>query len=118
MARQRSSSARRRRRSRRDCSGPARRSPAGWNRPRGASRGIEAKPMPDENDIPLTDEELARAREGEALIAAAVSEVRAPQSLRESIERERERASSRARAPFWRRYRLSLALASAAAAAL
>jgi hypothetical protein len=74
--------------------------------------------MPDENDIPLTDEELARAREGEALISAAVSEVRAPQSLRESIERERERASSRARAPFWRRYRLSLALASAAAAAL
>jgi hypothetical protein len=74
--------------------------------------------MPDENDIPLTDEELARAREGEALIAAAVSEVRAPQALRESIERERERASSRARAPFWRRYRLSLALASAAAAAL
>ena len=74
--------------------------------------------MPDENDIPLTDEELARAREGEALIAAAVSDVRAPQSLRESIERERERASSRARAPFWRRHRLGLALASAAAAAL
>jgi hypothetical protein len=74
--------------------------------------------MPDENDIPLTDEELARAREGEALIAAAVSEVRAPQSLRESIERERERASARARAPFWRRHRMGLALASAAAAAL
>ena len=74
--------------------------------------------MPDENDIPLTDEELARAREGEALIAAAVSEVRAPQSLRESIERERERASARARAPFWRRHRLGFALAGAAAVAL
>jgi hypothetical protein len=74
--------------------------------------------MPDENDIPLTDEELARAREGEALIAAAVSDVRAPQSLREAIERERERASARARAPFWRRHRLGLALTGAAAAAL
>jgi hypothetical protein len=74
--------------------------------------------MPDENDIPLTDEELARAREGQALIAAAVSDVRAPQSLRETIERERQRASARARTPFWRRHRLSLVLASTAAAAL
>jgi hypothetical protein len=74
--------------------------------------------VPDENDIPLTEEELARAREGEALIAAAVSEVRAPQSLREAIERERERASARARAPFWRRHRLGVVLASAAAVAL
>jgi hypothetical protein len=74
--------------------------------------------MPDENDTPLTEEELARAREGEALIAAAVSDVRAPQSLRESIERERERASARARAPFWRRNRLGLALAGTAAVAL
>jgi hypothetical protein len=74
--------------------------------------------VPDEKDIPLTDEELARAREGEALIAAAVSDVRAPQSLRESIERERERVSARARAPFWRRHRLGLALAGTAAAAL
>jgi hypothetical protein len=74
--------------------------------------------MHDENDIPLTDDERARAREGEALIAAAVSDVRAPQSLRESIERERERASARARAPFWRRHRLVFASAGAAAAAL
>ena len=74
--------------------------------------------MPDENDIPLTDEELARAREGQALIAAAVSDVRAPQSLREAIERERERASARARAPFWRRHRLGVASAGAAAAVL
>jgi hypothetical protein len=74
--------------------------------------------MPDENDIPLTDEELARAREGQRLIAAAVSDVRAPQSLREAIERERERASARARTPFWRRHRLVLTLASSAAAAL
>ena len=74
--------------------------------------------MPDENDTPMTEEELARAREGEALIAAAVADVRAPQSLRESIERERERASARAGAPFWRRHRLGLALASTTAVAL
>ena len=74
--------------------------------------------MPDENDNPLTEEELALAREGEALISAAVADVRAPQSLREAIERERERAAARARAPFWRRQRLGLASAGAAAAAL
>ena len=74
--------------------------------------------MPDEHDIPLTDEELARAREGEALIAAAVSETHAPQSLRESIERERERAAARSRTPFWRRRRLGLALAGIASALL
>jgi hypothetical protein len=74
--------------------------------------------MPDENDITLTEEELARARVGEALIAAAVADVFAPQSLRESIERERERASARARRPFWRRHRMGLALASTAAVAL
>jgi hypothetical protein len=74
--------------------------------------------MPDEHDIPLTDEELARAREGEALIAAAVAGVQAPQSLREAIERERERAARRAAAPFWRRHRLGLASAGAAAVAL
>lgn len=74
--------------------------------------------MPDENDIPLTDEELARAREGQALIAAAVADVRAPQSLREAVERERERAATRARTPFWRRRRWRLVSAGAAAVAL
>ena len=74
--------------------------------------------MPNENDKPLTEEELALAREGEALISAAVADVRAPQSLREGIERDRERATARARAPFWRRHRLGLASASALAAAL
>ncbi|HZA85249.1 MAG TPA: hypothetical protein VE466_00040 [Acidimicrobiales bacterium] len=74
--------------------------------------------MPDDHDIPMTDEELARAREGEALIAAAVSETHAPQSLRESIERERERAAARARTPFWRRRRLGLALGGIAGALL
>jgi len=74
--------------------------------------------MPDENDINLSEEELALAREGQALVAAAVSDVRAPQSLRESVERERERAAARARAPFWRRHRLGLALGSVAAVAL
>ena len=61
--------------------------------------------MPDEDDNPLTEEELALAREGEALISAAVADVRAPQSLREAIERDRERATAQARAPFWRRHR-------------
>ena len=74
--------------------------------------------MADENDIDLTEEELERARQGQALIAAAVSDVSAPQSLRESVERERERAAARARVPFWRRHRLGLVLGSAAAVAL
>ncbi len=74
--------------------------------------------MPDENDKPLTEEELARAREGAALIAAAVAGVRAPQSLREAIERDRERAATRARMPFWRRRRWGLVSAGAAVAAL
>jgi hypothetical protein len=74
--------------------------------------------MPDETDTPLTVEDLAYAREGQALIAAAVADVQAPQSLREAVERERERAAARARAPFWRRQRLGLVLASTAAVAL
>ena len=41
--------------------------------------------MPDENDTPLTEEELALAREWEALSSDAVSDVHAPQSLREAI---------------------------------
>lgn len=74
--------------------------------------------MPDENDTPLTEEERALAREGEALISAAVADVHAPQSLREAIERDRQRAAIRARAPFWRRHRWGVAAAGAAAAAL
>jgi hypothetical protein len=74
--------------------------------------------MPDENDSPLNEEELALARRGKALISAAVADARAPQSLREGIERERERAAARTRAPFWRRHRLGLASAGVAAAAL
>ena len=74
--------------------------------------------MAGENDTPLTEEELALAREGKALISAAAADVEAPQSLRESIERERERAAARARVPFWRRHRWGLAAAGAAAAGL
>jgi hypothetical protein len=74
--------------------------------------------MPEQNDTPPSEEEQALARKGEALIAAAMADVRAPQSLRESIERERERAAGAARRPFWRRYRWSLAAATAAAAVL
>lgn len=74
--------------------------------------------MADEHDRPLTDEELARAREGQALIAAAMAEVEAPQSLREAVERTRERAAERVRAPFWRRHRLAIVSAGAAVVAL
>ena len=74
--------------------------------------------MPDENDMPLTEDELARAREGQALIAAAMADVRAPQSLREAIERERAGAAVPARVPFWRRHRVGFAAAGIAAAAL
>ena len=74
--------------------------------------------MPDEDDRPLTEEEQALAREGESLIAAAMADVRAPQSLREAIERERQRAASRDRPRFWRRHRWGLAAAGTAAAAL
>ena len=61
--------------------------------------------MRHEDDTPLSDEELALAKKGEALIAAAVADTQAPQSLRESIERDRERAQAAPRAPFWRRHR-------------
>jgi hypothetical protein len=74
--------------------------------------------MHTEDDTPLTEEELALAREGQELIAASVADVRAPQSLREAIERDRERAAAPARPPFWRRYRWGLAAAGIAAAAL
>jgi hypothetical protein len=74
--------------------------------------------MYGQDDTPLTDEELALAREGEKLIATSVAGVRAPQSLREAIERERARAEAPARAPAWRRHRWSLAAAAIAAAAL
>src|SRR5215207_11627783 len=75
--------------------------------------------MGEENDNPLTEEELSLAREGEKLIAAATADVQAPQSLREAIERDRARAAARARAPFWRRYgRGVLAVAGVAAAGL
>src|SRR5215203_1634825 len=74
--------------------------------------------MHDEGDSPLSDEELALARKREVLIAAAVADVDAPQSLRGAIERDRERARTRAPAPFWRRHRWGLAAAGSAAAAL
>lgn len=73
--------------------------------------------MADEKDITLTEEELALAREGETLVAAAVADVQTPQSLREGIERDRERAAARTRVPFWRRHRWALAMTSVVAAA-
>jgi hypothetical protein len=52
------------------------------------------------------------------MVAAAAADVRAPQSLREAIERDRERVAARATVPFWRRHRWGLATAGAAAVAL
>jgi hypothetical protein len=73
---------------------------------------------PLSDDEPLSDEELALAKKGEALISAAVAETQAPQSLRESIERERARSQAAARAPFWRRHLRILAAGAATSAAL
>jgi hypothetical protein len=51
--------------------------------------------MRDELDeTPLTAEEQALARKGEALISAAVARAHAPQTLREAIERDRARAAT------------------------
>lgn len=74
--------------------------------------------MRHEDDIPLSDEELALAKEGEALIAAAVADTQAPQSLRESIERDREHARAAPRAAFWRRNWRALTATAIATAAL
>ena len=71
--------------------------------------------MAEETDRPMTDEELALARRGEEMIAAAVAEAQAPQSLRESIERTR--ASAPRRRPFWLRHRWAFAAVGGAAAA-
>jgi hypothetical protein len=74
--------------------------------------------MSDHDNIQLSDEEMALARKGEALIKAEVARVQAPQSLRERIERERERAARPMQPPFWRRHRFALGALGAAAAAL
>jgi hypothetical protein len=74
--------------------------------------------MHDETDIPLSDEEMALARKGEALIKAELANVQAPHSLRESIENDRARAARRAPLPFWRRYRVALIAGGGAAVVL
>jgi hypothetical protein len=74
--------------------------------------------MRHEDDTPLSDEELALAKKGEALIAAVVTDTQAPQSLREAIERDRARAASSPQVPFWRRHRRALAATATATAAL
>jgi hypothetical protein len=74
--------------------------------------------MRHEDDTPLTDEELALAKKGEALIAAAVADTQAPQSLRESIERDRERVRAAPKVPFWRRNWRALTATATATAAL
>jgi hypothetical protein len=74
--------------------------------------------MHHEDDTPLSDEELALAKKGEALIAAAVADTQAPQSLREAVERDRERARAAPKASFWRRHRRALAAMATTTATL
>jgi hypothetical protein len=70
--------------------------------------------MRHEDDTPLSDEEFALAKKGEALIAAAVADTEAPQSLREAIERDRERARAAPKVSLWRRnWRVLTATATA-----
>lgn len=71
--------------------------------------------MDERNDIPMTEDEIALAREGEALIKAEVARVQAPQALRERIEADRARA---AKLPFWRRHRAAVFGGATAALAL
>jgi len=74
--------------------------------------------MSDRSDMPVSEEEMALARKGEALIKAEVARVQAPQSLRERIEADRARAGREAKVPFWRRHRAAVFGGSAAALAL
>jgi hypothetical protein len=74
--------------------------------------------MRHEDDTPLSDDELALARKGEALIAAAVADTQAPQSLREAIERDRARVQVAPKVSFWRRHMRALAATATGAAAL
>lgn len=69
--------------------------------------------MRDQDDTPMSDEEMDLAKKGEALISSAVADTHAPQSLRESIERQRQRAQSASRPSFWRRHGRTLAAAAA-----
>jgi hypothetical protein len=73
--------------------------------------------MRDDDDIPLSPQEDEEAARGQALIAAAVADTRAPQSLRERIEDDRRRAASPP-LPFWRRRGRAVGAGLAAALAV
>ncbi len=64
--------------------------------------------MSDKNETQMSEEEMALARKGEALIKAEVARVHAPQALRERIEADRARAARQPRLPFWRRHRFAV----------
>jgi hypothetical protein len=49
----------------------------------------------EEDDSPLSEEELALAREGEKLVEESMAEVRTPRSVRKAIERQRRLAEAR-----------------------
>lgn len=66
-----------------------------------------------EDETPLSKEQSELAEKGRDLIAVAVSETEAPQSLRESIELDRVRVPP-PKLPFWRRHGRVLAGTGAA----
>jgi hypothetical protein len=74
--------------------------------------------MDERNDIPMSEEEMALARKGEALIKAEVARVQAPQALRERIEADRAQAARETKLPFWRRHRVAVLGGATAALAL
>ncbi len=74
--------------------------------------------MSDKNETQMSEEEMALARKGEALIKAEVARVHAPQALRERIEADRARAARQPRLPFWRRHRFAVLGTGVAALAL
>jgi hypothetical protein len=73
--------------------------------------------MKKEDEIQLSEEELALARRGKALIKAEVARTQAPLALRERIEADRTRPVREPRLPFWRRHRV-MTLATGGAGAL
>ena len=72
--------------------------------------------MHDEDDTPITDEEREDALRGQALIAAAMADTRAPHTLRERLEDDRARAGSPPQS-FWRGRRRAIAAGVCAALA-
>src|SRR5215204_1634017 len=67
--------------------------------------------------MPLSEEDREHALRGQALVAAAVADTHAPQSLRDAIERDRERAARPRSRPWWRAPKFAAGAVAALAAA-